>query len=105
MDNKGEFRKLSTPRLLATTLSGNEEIDYELRVNSDGRLYIRMLKNSGKGGISPYFFELNSVIKDLENDAPSIVGIDDGGISGPDGNKNTKGFLHAIVNHLLPGML
>lgn len=100
-DDELGLRKLNTPRLVAPTLAGGQEIEYELLHRTDGRLYIRMLDNSGGGDLSKHRFELNSVLDDLDGKAKLIRGIHPDGILGQDSNRNTKGFLQAVVNHLL----
>lgn len=100
-DEELGLRKINTPSLQARTLKGNEVIDYELLLRDDGRLYVRLLKNSGSGGISKYRFGLDTVPADLKDKAAPIRGIAPDGIFCADTNLNSKGFVQAVVNHLL----
>jgi hypothetical protein len=100
-DDECGFQKVDMPRLAALTITGNEVIYYKFWVDSDGHLYIKMLEGSGGGGkVSDYYFELNSVLEDFEAKSEYIKGIKNSRME-LDRNTNTKGFLRAIVQHLL----
>lgn len=100
-DEELGLRKLNTPRLVAPTLKGREEIVYELLHHRDGGLYVRIMENSGPGGLSKYRFELKSVLEELDSNAGSLRGIAPDGITQEDTNRNSRGFVQAAVLHLL----
>ncbi|RME60279.1 hypothetical protein D6779_02500 [Candidatus Parcubacteria bacterium] len=94
----------------AQKLRGNGELEYRLLVDEGGQLYVQITGNSEGGTFSgdmafsvAEFINFVGSNRDPEEKPKGIV-IENGDEKESE-NENDKGFLKAIVNQLLPGML
>ena len=104
-DRPVKLRQLSTKSFKVTKKRSGGVIEYNLFVDSDEQLYLRMIDNTKDGSFSCRAFAISRLLNDLSNGSNEFQGIDENGISDRALDKNNKAFLEVVVEQLLPGIL